>query len=90
MIKEFAARSPRVRIALVYAAGYLAGTLFAVLLGYLIRDAVRISTTIALGSSFGVLAIALAQHLGLVPTPEELNKPISLFGPGGIPGDDRK
>ena len=90
MIKQFAERSPRLAIAFIYIAGYLAGTLFAVLLGYLIRDAFRIGPTIALGSSCGVLALALAQHLELVPAPEELNKPISLFGPGGFHGNDRK
>jgi hypothetical protein len=30
------------------------------------------------------LALFLAQRRGIVPEPEEMNKPISLFGPGGF------
>jgi len=40
----------------------------------------------AFGAACGALALFAAQRQGLVPKPEELNKTISLFGPGGFHG----
>ncbi len=90
MFKQFATGSPRAAIALIYVAGYLAGSLLGALFDYLISGVVKVSATLAFGTGFGTMAIALAQHWDLIPTPEELNKPLSLFGPGGYHGEDRK
>jgi hypothetical protein len=86
MIKRFAARSPRVACGLIYAAGYVAGSLLEFLARYLISGVWKPGAT-ALGAGFGALGIFLAQRHGLVPQPQELNRPISLFGPRGFHKD---
>ena len=89
MIKLFGLRFPRTATGLIYLAGYLAGWLIGVLGDYLISGVVKASAGNAFGSSFGVLALGLAQHYGLVPARDDLNKPISLFGPDGYHGDGK-
>jgi hypothetical protein len=86
MIRQFAKRSPKAASGLIYAAGYTAGTLVGLLLGYLVSGTWKSSAS-AFGAGFGALALFLAQRRGVVPAPEELNKPISLFGPGGYHND---
>jgi len=88
MIRQFAKRSPRAASGLIYAAGYAAGTLFGLVVGYLLSGAWKAGAT-AIGAGCGVLALFAAQRKGIVPEPEELNKPISLFGPGGF-RDERR
>ena len=83
MIRQFAKRSPRAAYGVIYAAGYTAGTLLGLMVGYLISGAWK-TGAMAVGAGFGGLALFLAQRRGIVPEPEELNKPISLFGPGGF------
>jgi hypothetical protein len=83
MIRQWAKRSPRAASGLIYAAGYAAGTLFGLLIGYLISGTWK-SGAMAIGAGCGVLSLLVAQRRGIVPEPEELNKPISLFGPGGF------
>jgi hypothetical protein len=90
MIKRFATRSPKAASGLIYAAGYAAGSLLGFLVGYLVSGAWKTSAAIAFGAACGALALFLAQHKGLVPEPEQLNKPISLFGPDGFHVEDRK
>jgi hypothetical protein len=82
MIRQFAKRSPRAASGLIYAAGYTAGTLVGLLAGYLISGTWK-SGAAAFGVGFGALALYWAQRRGVVPGPEELNRPISLFGPEG-------
>jgi hypothetical protein len=88
MMRQFAIRSPKVASGLIYAAGYSAGTLFGLLLGYAISGAWK-TGAMGVGAGGGALALFLAQRRGIVPTPEELNKPISLFGAGGFHEDGR-
>jgi sugar/nucleoside kinase (ribokinase family) len=90
MFKQFATRSPRAATGLIFAAGYAAGTLLGLLAGYLVSSAWKTSAAIAVGMACGTLALNAAQRRGLVPEPQELNKPISLFGPGGFHGDGSK
>jgi hypothetical protein len=90
MIKQFATRSPKAATGLIYMAGYAAGSLLGFLVGYLVSGAWKTGAAIAFGTACGALALFLAQRKGLVPAPEELNKPISLFGSGGFHGDGRK
>jgi hypothetical protein len=78
-MRQFAKRSPRAASGMIYAAGYAAGTL----VGCLISGGWK-TGALALGAGCGVLALHFAQRRGVVPEPEELNKPISLFGPGGF------
>lgn len=86
MIRQFARRSPRAASGMIYAAGYAAGTLVGLVVGYVASRAWK-PGAMAVGACFGVLALLLAQRKGVVPEPEELNKPISLFGPGGFHDD---
>jgi hypothetical protein len=58
--------------------------------GYLVSGAWKTGAAIAFGAACGALALFRAQRKGLVPEPEQLNKPISLFGPSGFHGEDRK
>jgi hypothetical protein len=83
MIKEFAIASPRTATGLIYAAGYLMGSLLGLLMAYLISGTLKTGAAIAVGSACGVLALRVAQSRGVVPEARELNQPISLFGPGG-------
>jgi hypothetical protein len=86
MIKRFAARSPRAASGLIYAAGYAAGSLLGFLLGYLISGGWK-PGAMAFGAGCGTLSLFLAQRRGIVPQPQEMNKPISLFGPAGFHKD---
>jgi uncharacterized membrane protein (Fun14 family) len=86
MIKRFAARLPRAASGVIYAAGYAAGSLLGFLAGYLVSGAWK-PGAMAFGAGCGALSLFLAQHRGIVPEPEELNRPISLFGPGGFHED---
>ena len=90
MVKRFAKRSPRAASVLIYVAGYLAGSVFGVLLVYLISGFWKMNAAVPFGAGCGALALRLAQNQGLVPEPEELNRPISLFGSGGFHGEGRK
>jgi hypothetical protein len=89
MLRQFAKRSPRVATGLIYAAGYVGGTLLGLLVGYLISGVWK-TGAMGVGAGFGALALFLAQRRGVVPEPVELNKPISLFGPGGFHNDGRR
>jgi hypothetical protein len=90
MFKQFATRSPRAATGLIFAAGYAARTLLGLLGGYLVSSTWKTSAAIAAGMACGTLTLYAAQRKGLVPEPQELNKPISLFGPGGFHGDGPK
>ena len=90
MITQFANRSPKAASVLIYLAGYLVGSVFGVVLVYLISGFWKMNAAVPFGAGCGALALSLAQNQGLVPEPEELNKPISLFGPGGFRGEGRK
>jgi uncharacterized membrane protein YdjX (TVP38/TMEM64 family) len=63
-----------------YFAGFAIGTLLGLLVSYLIgkHNLLWISTC---GNLCGILIVAWAQHSGLAPTPEEVNRPLSLFTP---------
>jgi hypothetical protein len=89
MIRQFAKRWPKAASGVIYAAGYSAGTLFGLLAGYLISGVWK-TGAMAFGAGCGALTLFLAQRRGIVPEPEELNKPISLFGPGGFHDDGRR
>jgi hypothetical protein len=89
MIRRFAVRSPRAASGLIYAAGYTAGGLLGLLAGFLVSGAWK-PGAMAIGAGGGTLALFLAQRRGIVPEPNELNKPISLFGPGGFHEDGRR
>jgi len=89
MIRQFAKRSPKVASGVIYAAGYTAGTLLGYLVGYLVSGAWK-TGAMAVGVCCGSLALFLCQRKGIVPEPQELNKPISLFGPGGIRDEERR
>jgi hypothetical protein len=89
MIRQFAKRSPKAASGAIYAAGYVAGTLFGLLAGYLISGVWK-TGAMGFGAGCGALTLFLAQRRGIVPEPEELNKPISLFGPGGFHDDGRR
>jgi hypothetical protein len=80
MLRKWASQSPNAASVLVCVAGYLTGGLLGVLTGYLVSGAFETGAVIAFGSAAGVLALVWARHSGLVPEPEELNKPITLFG----------
>ena len=84
MIRQFAKRSPKLASGMIYAAGYTAGTLLGLLLGYLISGTWKSSAAGGFAVGCGALAVFLAQRRGIVPQPEELNRPISLFGPEGF------
>jgi hypothetical protein len=89
MIRRFAARSPRAASGLIYAAGYAAGSLLGFLAGLLVSGAWK-PGAMAIGAGGGALALFLAQRRGIVPEPKDLNRPISLFGPGGFHGDGQR
>ena len=89
MIREFAKRSPKVASGVIYAAGFVAGTMIGLVVGYLASGRWKPSSA-AFGMGFGTLALTLAQRRGVVPEAAELNKPISLFGAGGFHDDDRR
>jgi hypothetical protein len=86
MMRQFAKRSPRVATGLIYAVGYVGGTLLALMVGYLVSGTWKPGSA-GFGAGAGALALWLAQRRGVVPVPEELNKPISLFGPAGFHED---
>ena len=90
MTNQFCNRSPKAATALIYIVGYLAGSLIAALLAYLISGVVKPAAIIAFGTGCGTIALAVAQHRNLIPRPDELNRPISLFGPGGYREEPRK
>ena len=72
-----------------YLAGFAIGILISLLVSYLIgKPSLAWSTTC--GNLGGVLAVAWAQHRGIVPTPEDLYRPISLFPPKERPGQEPK
>jgi hypothetical protein len=79
-IRQFATDSPKGASATIYLAGYLIGSLFGASLSYLISGAVKTGAVLALGAGCGPIALGLAQHWGIVPKAEELNRPITLFG----------
>jgi hypothetical protein len=89
MIRRFARRSPKAASGVIYAAGYAAGTMLGFLIGYMISGVWK-TGAMAFGAGCGALTLFLAQRRGIVPEPEELNKPISLFGPGGFHDDGRQ
>jgi hypothetical protein len=89
MIRQFAKRWPRAASGVIYAAGYAAGTLLGYLVGYIISGTWK-TGAMAVGAGCGGVALYLAQRRGIVPEPNELNKPISLFGPGGFHEDRRR
>jgi hypothetical protein len=65
---------------LYYLAGFAIGTLVSLLVGYVTaKHSLAWSTTC--GNLGGVLAVAWAQHRGVVQSPEELYRPLSLFPP---------
>ena len=83
MIKRFAARRPKTTSALIYTTGFVGGILLGFLVTYLSSGAWK-HGGFAFGTAGGAVAVFLAQRQGLVRVPEERNKPISLFGPGGF------
>ena len=83
MIRRFATRWPKAASGVIYAAGYIAGSLLGFLVGYVFSGTWKSGAT-AVGAGFGALALFVAQRKGVVPEPEQLNKPITLFGPGGF------
>jgi hypothetical protein len=89
MIKRFATEHPKLASGLIYTAGYVGGSLLGFLAGYLISGTWKSGAT-AIGMGCGLLALAAAQRKGLVPKPEELNKPLTLFGSGGFHGEKEK
>jgi hypothetical protein len=89
MIKQFATRCPKTASGMIYTAGYVTGSLLGLMVGYLVSGTWK-SGAMAVGAACGALALFAAQRKGLVPEPEELNKPITLFGPGGFHGDKGK
>lgn len=63
---------------LYYLAGFAIGTVVSLLVSYLIgKPSLAWSTTC--GNLGGVLAVAWAQHRGVVPSPEDLYRPLTLF-----------
>ena len=65
---------------LYYLAGFAIGILISLLVSYLIgRPSLAWSTTC--GNLGGVLAVAWAQHRDVVPSPEDLYRPLTLFPP---------
>jgi hypothetical protein len=63
-----------------YFAGFAIGTLVGLVFSYLIGKHSLLWTSNC-GNVCGVLALAWAQYKGLVPSPEEANRPLSLFTP---------
>ncbi len=86
MIRQFAKRSPKAASGMIYATGYMGGSLLGLLAGYLISGVWK-TGALAIGAGGGALALFLAQRRGIVPEPDELNRPISLFGPRGFHDD---
>jgi len=73
---------------LYYLAGFALGILISLLVSYLIgRPSLAWSTTC--GNLGGVLAVAWAQHKGVVPSPEDLYRPLTLFPPEEKPETKR-
>jgi hypothetical protein len=72
-----------------YFAGFAIGTLLGFLVSYLIgkHNLLWISTC---GNLCGILTVAWAQHRGLAPSPEEVNRPLSLFTPVERHGQELK
>ena len=73
---------------LYYLAGFaVIGIVVSLLVSYLIgKPSLAWSTTC--GNLGGVLAVAWAQHRGVVPSPEELYRPLTLFPPEEKRGPD--
>ena len=67
-----------------YFVGFAIGTLVGLGLSYLTRK-VSLPGLLATSGNFGnlggVLAVAWAQHQGIVPSPQEASRPLSLFRP---------
>ena len=61
-----------------YFAGFGVGTLIGLLVSYLIGKNSLLGLANC-GNACGILALVWAQHRGLAPTPEEVNRPLSLF-----------
>ena len=80
MLREFATRSPKGATGVIYAGGYLAGSLLGALLDRLISGRVEGALVAAFGICAASIAIFWARRRGIVPEPEELNRPITLFG----------
>jgi hypothetical protein len=66
---------------LYYLAGFAMGTLVGLLVSYLIGKHSLLWASNC-GNLGGILAVAWAQYRGIVPSPEEANRPLSLFPPG--------
>jgi len=63
-----------------YFAGFEIGTLIGLLVSYL-SGKNSLPWSANCGNLCGILALAWAQRRGLAPTPEEANRPLSLFTP---------
>jgi hypothetical protein len=72
-----------------YFAGFGIGILIGLLVSYLIGTRNFLWTSNC-GNLCGILALAWAQHRGLAPTPEEVNRPLSLFTPVERHGQEPK
>ena len=86
MIREFAARSPKTAAVVIYLGGYLAGSLLGALVGRLLSWSSNTGTLLGFGASCGALALAWARRSGLVIPPQDMNRPITLFGSQPVPG----
>jgi hypothetical protein len=72
-----------------YLAGFAIGILISLVVSYAIgKHSLAWSSTC--GNLGGVLAVAWAQHRGIVPTPEDLYRPLSLFPPEERNGQEPK
>ena len=70
---------------LVYCVGLAIGSLAGLLVSYL-TGKYNLVSVISCGNLGGVLALACAQYWGLVPSPEEASRPLSLFASGAEHG----
>jgi hypothetical protein len=61
-----------------YFGGFAVGTLAGLLVSYLIGKN-NLLWSSSCGNLFGILIVAWAEHRGIVATPEESNRPLSLF-----------
>ena len=64
-----------------YFVGFAIGTLVGLGFSYLIGKHSLPGLLAISGNLGGVLAVAWAQHQGIVPSPEEASRPLSLFPP---------
>jgi hypothetical protein len=89
-LKQFAMKYPKLATVLICVAGFAFGNVAAILVAYgFTGHAPKESDLTVLGLTTGILFVTLARHCGILPAPEDADRPITLF-PRDKPGRENR